>query len=55
MDADLSNRCINYYVNIINQKFKNIAAQKYLLESDVYMIINKFTPFQDYTIFYNTF
>jgi len=39
LDADLSDRCINYYKNI-----KNIP------EDDIILIINKFKPYTDYTI-----
>lgn len=45
MDADLSDRCINFYTSIIDSNNK-------LTRNDIKVIINKYTPFQDYTIKY---
>lgn len=44
MDADLSDRCVNYYKNIINIKDDNIKILK-----------NIKTPYEDYTIKYTTY
>lgn len=45
MDADLSDRCINYYTSCISNN-------KELLNTDIKVIINTFTPYQDYTVKY---
>ena len=45
MDADLSDRCINYYTSLID-------PENILSKNDIKIIINKFTPFQDYTLKY---
>lgn len=45
MDADLSDRCINNYTSIISNS-------KELKKNDIQVIINKYTPYQDYTIKY---
>ena len=50
LDADLSNRCINYYMNLIIQKNKNNDINK-----NIQLIINEYTPCQDYTIYYNSY
>jgi hypothetical protein len=39
MDADLSDRCVNYYKNITNTR-----------EDETFLILNKFTPYEDYEI-----
>tara|TARA_B110000208_G_C11800888_1_gene442264 strand:+ start:2704 stop:5829 length:3126 start_codon:yes stop_codon:yes gene_type:complete len=41
MDADLSDRCINYYSNISN-----------IRKNDVYILLNHSTPYEEYTINY---
>ena len=43
MDADLSDRCINYYTSIID-------PDNEMSKSDMKIIVNKFTPYQDYTL-----
>lgn len=45
MDADLSDRCINYYKSIIDPDDK-------LGKNDLKIIINKFTPYQSYKLKY---
>ena len=50
LDADLSNRCIKYYMNLISQNKKNNDINK-----DLQLIVNEFTPCQDYTINYNSY
>lgn len=45
MDADLSDRCINYYKKIIDPDNK-------LGKNDLKIIINKFTPYQSYKLKY---
>ena len=45
MDADLSDRCINYYTS-------SILSNKELLKTDVQIIVNTFTPYQEYKIKY---
>ena len=50
LDADLSNRCVRYYMNLIGQRYKDKDIKK-----DVHLIINEFTPCQDYTINYNSY
>ena len=45
MDADLSDRCVNYYTSIID-------PDNEMSKSDIKIIINKFTPYQDYTLKY---
>jgi hypothetical protein len=45
MDADLSDRCINNYTSIISNC-------KELKKNDIQVIINNYTPYQDYTIKY---
>lgn len=47
LDADLSNRCINYYTSIINQELK-----KPLDKENSTLIINKFMPFKNYNVKY---
>jgi len=46
MDADLSDRCINYYTKIRNQNHKNEMTN---------IIVNKFKPYSTYTIEYMAF
>jgi hypothetical protein len=43
MDADLSDRCINYYSKIVN--LKNM--------SDFHLIINNYKPYMEYTLIYS--
>ena len=45
MDADLSDRTINYFGNIMNINPKN----------DLYLIINEYKPCQDYTLIYSSY
>jgi|SaaInlStandDraft_6_1057023.scaffolds.fasta_scaffold04517_6 hypothetical protein len=45
MDADLSDRCMNYYSSLID-------PDNTLSKNDIKVIVNKFTPFQDYTLKY---
>ena len=45
MDADLSDRCMNFYSSIID-------PDNQLSKNDIKVIINKFTPFQNYTLRY---
>lgn len=42
MDADLSDRCINYYKKIINLKSIN----------DFHLIINNYKPYTEYQLTY---
>ena len=48
MDADLSDRCINYYTSIMK-------TTNDLNKIDTKVLINKYTPYQDYTIQYMTY
>ena len=45
MDADLSDRCLNYYCKIKDPDNK-------LTKDDIKVIINTYTPYQDYTLNY---
>ena len=45
MDADLSDRCVNYYTSIID-------PDKEMSKNDMKIIVNKFTPYQNYTLKY---
>jgi len=45
MDADLSDRCMNYYTSLIDPENK-------ISKNDIKVIVNKFTPFQNYTLKY---
>jgi len=45
MDADLSDRCLNNYTSIIGNT-------KEINKNDTQVIINSFTPYQDYTVKY---
>ena len=45
MDADLSDRCINYYTSVIKNS-------KDIRKNDIQLIINSFTPYQEYKIKY---
>jgi hypothetical protein len=45
MDADLSDRCVNYYSSLVD-------PDNELTSNDIKIIINKFTPFQNYTLKY---
>ena len=48
MDADLSDRCVNYYTSIID-------PDNEMSKNDMKIIINKFTPYQNYTLKYMTY
>ena len=43
MDADLSDRCLNYYTNILSSTIN---------KSNIHVIRNKYTPYQNYNIKY---
>jgi len=45
MDADLSDRCLNYYTSVISNS-------KEMSKNDIKVIINSYTPYQDYTVNY---
>ena len=47
MDADLD-RCVNYYTSIID-------PDKELSKNDMKIIVNKFTPYQNYTLKYMSY
>lgn len=48
MDADLSDRCINYYTNIIDPDDE-------LSKNDIKILINNYTPYQNYTLKYTSY
>ena len=48
MDADLSDRCLNYYKSILSNT-------KELTKNDTKIIINTFTPYSDYKVKYMTY
>lgn len=48
MDADLSDRCVRYYTSVIKNS-------KDIRKNDIQLIINSFTPYQEYKIKYSKY
>jgi len=51
MDADLSDRCLNYFTQVIGKKGLNIGEKN----SDFKLLINQYHPYKNYTIKYMSY